>query len=362
VAEDTIDSRLARVRAAISCKKGDRVPISLTMDYKFPCRHKGITQGEYFRDRTLGTLAMREVFEELEGWDVVTSGGNTTRVRDLVEAPMKVKVPGRDIGEDEAIQWDETEVLTKQDYDRIINTGWKNFMYDFYPHFRDWEPEGYHTRIEAREIRELEAGKKGTKAWQDKGIPIYIEGDVFTPLMMLSCSRTMMKFTLDLYRIPDKVEAVIDAMIDDLIEIAIADTRASEISSPYGISTRQLILERGGVFIYPLNIFERFEFPYIKKMVETFIAEGITPILHFDSDWTLNMPYLKELPQGKCFIQLDSKTDIFKTKELLKDHMCIVGDVSPSLLSLGTCEEVEEYCKKLIGVVAEGGGFMMGVG
>ncbi len=74
------------------------------------------------------------------------------------------------------------------------------------------------------------------------------------------------------------------------------------------------------------------------------------------------MPYLKELPGGKCICQLDSRTDIFKTKEILKGHMCLMGDVSPTLLSLGTPQEVEDYCRKLIDVVGEGSGFIVGVG
>ena len=359
---DTIDNRMARVKAALNQEESDRTPVSLAMDYKFPCRYKGITQGEYFRDRTLGARTMRETFDELGGWDIVTGGGDTTRVRDLVEAPMKILVPGKDIGEDDVIQWEEMEVLTEQDYDRIIEVGWKKFMYDFYPKYRGWDRDAYHSRIETREIREIEAGKKGIQAWQDRGYPVYGGGNVFSPLMMLSCSRTMIKFTMDLHRIPDKVKAVMDAMIDDLIEISIEDTMASEITGPYGIPTRQVVLERGGAFVYPLKIFERFEFPYLMKMVEAFVAGGITPILHFDADWTLNMPYLKELPAGKCIIQLDSKTDIFKTKEILKGHVCIMGDVPPSLLSLGKPEEVAAYCQRLIDVVGEGGGFIMGVG
>ena len=359
---DTIDSRMARVKAAINREEGDRAPVCLAMDYKFPCRYKGITQGEYFRDRTLGARAMRETFDELGGWDIVPGGGDTTRVRDLVEAPMRILVPGKDIGEYDVIQWEEVEVFTEQDYDRIIEVGWKKFMYDFYPKYRGWDQDEYHSRIETREVREIEAGKKGIQAWQDRGYPVYGGGNVFSPLMMLSCSRTMIKFTMDLHCIPDKVEAVMEAMIDDLIEISIEDTRASEVVGPYGIPTRQVVLEGGGAFVYPLKIFERFEFPYIKKMVEAFITEGITPILHFDADWTLNMPYLKELPAGKCIIQLDSKTDIFKTKEILKGHVCIMGDVPPSLLSLGKPEEVAAYCQRLIDEIGEGGGFIMGVG
>ena len=360
--EDNIESRMARVRAAINHEKGDRVPVSLSMDYKFPCRYRGITQGQYFRDRSLGARALREVFHELGGWDIVTGAGNTTRVRDIVEAPMKILVPGKDIGEDDVIQWEEEEVLTEADYDRIIDVGWRKFIEDFYPRFRGWDPEGYHQRIANRAVRETEAGKKGVVAWQEQGYPVYGGGNVLSPLMLLSCSRTMIKFTMDLHRIPDKVQATMDAMVDDLIEISIADTKASDLTGPNYIATRQLILERGGGFIYPLSIYERFEHPYIKKMADAFVAEEITPILHFDSDWTLNMPYMKELPRAKCILQLDSRTDIFKAKEILRDHACIMGDMPPSLLSLGTPAEVDDYSRTVIDAIGDGGGFILGIG
>jgi len=60
--------------------------------------------------------------------------------------------------------------------------------------------------------------------------------------------------------------------------------------------------------------------------------------------------------------ELDSMTDIFKAKEVLKGHMCIAGDVPAASSALGTPEEVEEYCKKLIDVVGEGGGFILSSG
>jgi len=123
-----------------------------------------------------------------------------------------------------------------------------------------------------------------------------------------------------------------------------------------------IVLERGGSGYFPVKVFERFELPYLKMMVEALVAEGITPIMHFDQDWVLNLPHLKELPKGKCIAQFDSTTDIFKAKEILRDHICIMGDVPASLLVLGKPQEVEDYCKKLIDVVGEGGGFILGVG
>ena len=44
---DNLDSRIARMQDAISCEKGDRVPVWLFMDYKFPCRYKEFIQEDY---------------------------------------------------------------------------------------------------------------------------------------------------------------------------------------------------------------------------------------------------------------------------------------------------------------------------
>ena len=174
--------------------------------------------------------------------------------------------------------------------------------------------------------------------------------------MFLSMKRSLTSFTMDLHRIPDKVEAVMDALVDDLITDTIEAARLT------GIPGVMLVLERGGCFYYPLKIFERFEFPYMKKMVEAFAAEGLITVMHFDQDWTLNLPYLKELPEKICIAELDSTTDIFKAKEILKGHMCIAGDVPASLSAIGTPEDMEAYCKKLIDVVGDGGGFILSSG
>jgi uroporphyrinogen-III decarboxylase len=42
--------------------------------------------------------------------------------------------------------------------------------------------------------------------------------------------------------------------------------------------------------------------------------------------------------------------------------MCISGDVPASLLTLGTPDDVREYCQKLIDEVGKGGGFILTTG
>ena len=100
-------------------------------------------------------------------------------------------------------------------------------------------------------------------------------------------------------------------------------------------------------FISP-GQFEELALPEWEELVNYFIDKGVTPILHFDSDWTDFFPYLKNLPAGKCILNLDGTSDIFQAKEILGDRMCIVGDVPPALLTLGTPDEVHEYCTALI--------------
>ena len=44
----------------------------------------------------------------------------------------------------------------------------------------------------------------------------------------------------------------------------------------------------------------------------------------------------------------DGTTDLFKAKEVLGDHMCLMGDVPPNMLCLDSPEQVYTYCRKLI--------------
>ena len=97
-------------------------------------------------------------------------------------------------------------------------------------------------------------------------------------------------------------------------------------------------------------------------MVETFYSEGIQVLLHHDSNWTPMLDFLKDLPKGSAILELDGDTDIFKAKEVLGDHMCLMGDVPAYLFTLGTTEEIEAYVKRLINEVGKGSGFILSSG
>jgi uroporphyrinogen-III decarboxylase len=172
---------------------------------------------------------------------------------------------------------------------------------------------------------------------------------------VLSYARSVDEFMVDLYRRPEVVLAALDVVMADLME----DT-LSRIDD----STETILIPANRFasgFISP-RFFEKFAFPHFLEMVKRMAGRGITVFFHFDQDWTQVLPYFLELPPGKYVFHFDSMTDIFKAKEVLGYRMCIMGDVPARLFKLGTPRDIEGYCKKLIDIVGEGGGFILAAG
>ena len=114
-------------------------------------------------------------------------------------------------------------------------------------------------------------------------------------------------------------------------------------------------------FLSP-RLWNRFVWPYMKELVEIVAEEGGIPVLHYDANWDREIERLRdELPARTCVLSLDGKTDIFRAKKILAGHMCLLGDVPPALLTLGTVKDVQAYCDRLLTEVGPDG-FIMAMG
>jgi uroporphyrinogen-III decarboxylase len=168
--------------------------------------------------------------------------------------------------------------------------------------------------------------------------------------------RSLISFTKDLYYEPEPFERALRKMTEDLIAKQIDMVKAS------GIGVWLLVEERASGFFYPPAIFERFWWPYTRQIIDACWSEGIVTVFHLDQNWDKNVSYFRELPRGSAVLALDSATDIFAARRVLGDHLCLWGDVSASLLSIGKPAEVSAYCKRLIDEVGANGGFILGSG
>jgi uroporphyrinogen-III decarboxylase len=62
------------------------------------------------------------------------------------------------------------------------------------------------------------------------------------------------------------------------------------------------------------------------------------------------------------FKDMAGYTDIFKAKQILGNHSCILGDVPPTLFTLGSPDQVTSYCNALLSEFKNDGGFILGSG
>jgi len=104
--------------------------------------------------------------------------------------------------------------------------------------------------------------------------------------------------------------------------------------------------------------FETFYWPGLKKAMLTTIELGIIPIMVCQGKYDDRLEYFLELPKGKVVAYLH-QSDIFRAKEILGGHICIMGGVLPGLLKAGSLREVDDYRRKLIRVCGKNGGFIL---
>jgi uroporphyrinogen-III decarboxylase len=146
----------------------------------------------------------------------------------------------------------------------------------------------------------------------------------------------------------------------EMCEFILEKTLERPLPPPTGNGYTRIFMTntRGSDDFLSMKQFQTFYWPTFKKLVKTLIERGVTPCIFFEGNFTSRLEYLLEFPKGKLLARFDT-TDIFRAKEILKDHVCIEGNVPSSLLQVGTVEQVKEHCKKLIDVVGKGGGYIL---
>ena len=247
----------------------------------------------------------------------------------------KVSVPGLDLPENVSYQVVEKELMTKDDYDLLLNKGWPDFQ-------RDLLVTRILTDVPEEYLPENQPPVDTLKAWAEIDVPILCGGVLAPPFEYLCGGRSLTEFFMDLTEIPDKLQAVMDHMVPYL-----ADSECKR-AKQMGYPAVWVGGWRGAPAMISPAMWDRFVWTYFRKLVYEVADHGLIPILHLDSCWDRELHRFRELPKGKAIMALDGATNIFEAKRVLGDHMCIMGDVSPTMLFMADPEEVYQYCIKLI--------------
>jgi len=330
--------RFNRIKKVIALEPVDRVPIVL-QGSAFSARHYGMTMEEYCRKSNASLVTNLKTTADY-GFDGANLAGGG-RITALL-TPMwlsRVGVPGKDLPADSLWQVREAEVMTIEDYDTILKTGFAKFLNSYLPRVINmWEfiPSMMWLGFNTKRIH---------NEYKKNGFVIVCDSAANMPTIPfegLCGGRSMSKFYLDLYRIPDKVQAVMDVMISETV------ATMGKLKPATGINATWVGGWRSASSLLAPKLWDRFVWPYILKLVDALIAAGVVPVLHWDQNWSRDLERLKELPAKKCILNPDGMTDMVKFKKLVGDRMAMMGDVPASMLAAGTPADVDKYVKERV--------------
>jgi hypothetical protein len=342
-----------RIAAVVGLQKPDRVPVAPLLDH-YAATYAGYTNAEIMMDGHKRIEAVIKTATELGPWDMTFLADTANAVLLQMGVPIPIKLPGRDLPANVTHQFQETELLTPDDYDLLERKGMILFMMDvmarlnpawkglrgFVPLTKTMLEYRRHAKMVKRLGMEVAAG--------------FIHPGVLYEYFSLGRGITAM--SADTFKRKDAILAACRVWAKGMADLAIIASRFC------GVPRVFLGMSRASADFISRRNFETLVLPDLEYTINRMVRAGITPILHCDTNWTKFFDLFLRFPARKCILELDGKSDIFKAKEILGKHMCIMGDVPAELLVLGSKEDVLKYCRKLIETVGKDGGYILSSG
>jgi hypothetical protein len=372
------NERLKRVEDAIQLKIPDRVPVSLSLGY-FPAKYTGITCRDAFYNPAKWKEACIKTVVDFAPDAYIGMGSDSGYAMEALDFKQMVW-PGHGTSPNHTHQFVEGEYMKADEYDAfladptgfILNTYLPrvcgnleslqmlpNLSIMLFSPTMILSMPGFDNAIEAllkaRQAlsqRNTEIGSLAQEL-QQLGFPTFASAATFAPFDVVSDRlRGMRGSMLDMFRQPEKRNQASEKLLPVMLGLAVAMGKMS------GNSRVFIPLHRGADGFMSLRQFEEFYWPTLKGLMLGLIDAGLTPCPFIEGDYTSRLEHFLELPRGKVLGYFDA-SDIFKVKEILGNHLCIMGNVPSSLLQTGTTDDIKAYCKKLIDVVGKGGGFIL---
>jgi hypothetical protein len=380
ISEQLLKERTKRVDDAAQLKVPDRVPLVIPFSF-FPAKYAGVTcEDAYYQPAKWKAAVIKTVVDFAP--DMCFFAGPVPGLALEALDFKQILWPGHRLSPHHTFQFVEGEYMMADEYDAFLADPSDFMVRTYLPRvcgmlepFKALPPLsllwGYTTLIAGVAMPELdralesllkarqevlkynrEMGNIGAELEQ-LGFAQFSQSATFTPFDVISDRlRGMRGSMLDMYRQPDKLLQACEQILPIVTGIAISNARRSRNNRVF------IPLHRGAEGFMSIKQFETFYWPTFKRLLQGLIDAGLVPCPFFEGDYTSRLEYFLEMPRGKIIGHFDT-SDIAKTKQVLGNHMCIMGNVPSSILQAGTVEDVREYCRKLIDVAGKGGGFIM---
>ena len=388
--EELYREREKRISDAMRLKEPDRVPVVFWDVPLLACRYAGLPYSAAYYDAPAWRAAFKKMFADLEpdGWAV--AGRESGAALEATGTDF-TRWPGGNLPPDVGNQVTEREFMKEDEYDLFLADP-SDFI------VRVWLPRVYSSLKPLAKLpplqnlgsniamtsslfasdefiqmaRAMKKAGEAAKKWENEMGRMDMEmaslgfpeaplsfGGVQPPFSSFSNNfRTFRGVVLDMFRRPEKLKAALEKMVEYRIATAAPAVKIEGKLAVGGAGEPHRVSDE---FLSPKQ-FEEFVWPYWKKAINATLNLGYDIVwMFFEGKRDKQLEYFADFPKGSLLIFLES-TDIFRAKEILGDRVCLMGNVPLSLLQLGSPQDVEEYCKKLIKVCGKNGGFIMANG
>ncbi|MCG0276828.1 MAG: hypothetical protein L5655_11880 [Thermosediminibacteraceae bacterium] len=379
--EEIAKERLERIEAAVNLEEPDRVPFS-GFGGDIIAAYAGITQEEYCFDYEktreaivkfnrdfpcdwtfaagftgVGVPPFTYAFADYPDVSAAIGMAMYGTIHDIL-GDKCTRYPGREIDKNCSPQFIGGTYMEPEEYDDLIKDPVKFIAETVLPRIcRNMETprKAMATMIrlglEVDKIRTfVETVGKDLAELGYPSIPITLG---LAPLDLIGDGlRDEVNLLLDLRRYPDKVKKACEALVEPILNAALA-------LKPYGIKFAFIPLHLNE-YLSP-RLYNEFYWPYLKEVILGFAKEGIKSLVFFEGWHDAHLESILDLPPGWGIAYFE-KTDVRKAKEILKGHTCVMGGVPTSLILSGTPEKIDAYIKELLEEVKPGGGFILAPG
>lgn len=178
---------------------------------------------------------------------------------------------------------------------------------------------------------------------------------IFALWDVIPMARSMIPFFKDLRKKPEEIIQIFEFLEPGLTELGIALAKIAKAKYVLVGNSRG-----SNSWISPKK-FEEIFWSTQKATCEKIIKAGFKLCCHLDNDWTQNMEYMLELPKHSGFFHLD-QADLPKVREIIGDHFCLMGNLSPAITTGSGPEKVYQETKRLIETCGKDGGYIVATG
>ena len=384
------EERQKRIDDSIALREPDRVPITAAGQC-YPVYNAGYTVADIVYDFSKYADAAKKYATQYEP---DSAGGGITipgqgQLLELVR-PKNVVWPGAPDGRisvNSTQQFIEYAVLQEEDMDFFMEdyTGWmleKGYpaisgllepiaQWNFARNKLDTYNHGFFNMLSTPASREMiqtiwkisdtleMLGQKMlelNKELEGLGFPVTAGGKSLVPFDAYSdYYRGTLDTMMDLYEHPDVIIRFIDRNIEYVLEDLTIQAKAAPGKWVF------IPLHKGMDTFLSDQQYKDYYWKYLQRMVNHIIDVGMIPYVYTEGPYNTRVKHLTEVPRGKVVYSFEEVDPVY-AKQQLGDIACIQGVFPVYLLHYGTKQQVIDEAKRLIDILAPGGGYIFSTG